>query len=126
MMANHTNIEARCAQYGSQIVINKERAPDPKRLETITRNALAVMREEGLFAFYLYLQYRGKEGGHLVWNQIKALWLHPSVGPLLGDGGDREGVIALTESLDDLMLAREVAERALVYALYGLRSEREP
>jgi hypothetical protein len=122
-MANHRNVEARCAHFGSQIVINKGEAPDPKRLQTITRNALAVMREEGLFAFYLYLQYRWKEGGRVIWPQVRSLWRDDSVGDLLGAGRDREQVIALTGQLDDLMLAREVAERALVYALYGLRSE---
>ena len=122
-MGNHTNIEARCAHYGSQIVKNKAQAKDPKRLETITRNALGVMREEGLFAFYLYLQYQKKDGGKVIWDQVKALWRDEAVGPLLsGGGGDREQVIALTEDLNDLLLAREVAERALIYALYGLRA----
>jgi hypothetical protein len=129
-------MEARCAYYGSDIVKNKEKSKDPKRLETITRNALGVMREEGLFAFYLYLKYRGlknkadgsqeDEGGHLIWNQVKALWQDQAVGPLLsGDGDDRQQVIRLTENLNDLLLAREVAGRALVYALYGLRAESE-
>jgi hypothetical protein len=122
-MTEHTNIEARCAHYGSQIVVHKDEVTDPKRLETITRNALAVMREDGLFAFYLYLRYRWDEGGRVLWPQLKALWQDDSVGGLLGQGRDRQQVIALTEHLGDLVLAREVAERALVYALYGLRSE---
>ena len=118
------NIEPRCAHFGSQIVQNKGQAKDPKRLQTIVRNALGVMREEGLFAFYLYLKYRWGEGGQVIWPQVKGLWQDEAVGPLWPEGqDDREGVIALTEDLHDLLLAREVAERALVYALYGLRVE---
>ncbi len=114
------NIETRCAHYGSLIV---DRAPDRKKVETVTRNALGVLREEGIFAFYLYLQYRSKEGGGLIWEQVKGLWQDEAVGPLMSsDGSDREQVIALTGDLNDLLLAREVAERALVYALYGLRA----
>ncbi len=117
------NIEPRCAYHGSRIAEGGERI-DLKRLQTIVRNALAVMREEGLYAFYLYLKYRWEEGGKIIWPQIKALWQEEAVGPLWsGDGDDREGVIRLTEDLHDLLLAREVAERALVYALYGLRAE---
>ncbi len=118
------NVETKCAHYGSLIV---DQATDRKKVETVTRNALGVLREDGLFAFYLYLQYRSKEGGGLVWKQVKALWQDSAVGPLMsGDGNDqqtdREQVIALTGDLNDLLLAREVAERALVYALYGLRA----
>jgi hypothetical protein len=120
---SHPSMEACCARFGSQIVKNRKwRGTDPKRLETIARNALGVMREEGLFAFYLFLRYRWDDGGRVIWPQVKSLW--QEVGPLLGtDGDDRQQVIALTENLHDLLLARQVAERALVYALYGLRAE---
>lgn len=118
------NIEPRCAHFGSQIVQNKGAVRDPKRLETIVRNALGVMREEGLYAFYLFLEYRWEEGGKVIWPQVRALWQDQAVGPLWPAGrGDNEGVIALTDDLHDLLLARQVAERALIYALYGLRAE---
>ena len=115
------NIEPRCAYYGSQIAEATE--VDSKRLQTIVRNSLGVMREEGLYAFYLYLRYRWSEGGRAIWPQIKNLWEDEAVGPLWPEvEEDRDGVISITEDLHDLLLAREVAERALVYALYGLRA----
>jgi hypothetical protein len=124
-MAMRTTIEARCAHYGSQIVENKGRAgKGAERLESVARNAMGVLREDGLYAFYLFLRYRWGEGGDVVWEQIRELWAHDALGPLIERDGGRDEVIALTESLPDLLLAREVAERALVYALYGLRSER--
>jgi len=125
-MPNFPNVEALCARYGSQIVQNKGSEKEAKRLETVTRNALGVLREEGLFAFYIYLQYRLKEGGEVIWTQVGKLWQDKAVGPLLsGNGEERKQVIALTESLNDILLAREVTERALIYALYGLRAEKK-
>lgn len=122
--SKHPNIEALCAKYGSEIVKKRGEKKEPKKLETVTRNALGVMREEGLFAFYLYLQYRWKEGGKIVWPQIAALWQNKGIGPLVSSPSvNREQVIALTGNLNDLLLAREVTERALIYALYGLRAE---
>ena len=130
-MYNPPNVEARCAHYGSQIVRNKSMAKDPKRLEAVVRNALGVLRNDGIFAFYLYLQYRSRkdkggkeEGGKLTWSQVQNLWTDGEIGPLLSGNGDiRDQVIALTEDLNALLLARKVAEQTLIYALYGLRAE---
>jgi hypothetical protein len=123
-MADHTHIEARCAEYGSRIVENRDQAgKGEERLQTVTRNALGVLREDGVFAFYLFLRYRWGEGGDVVWEQIQGLWKNEALGPLMGSGSERDSVIALTKNLPDLLLARQAAERALVYALYGLRSE---
>lgn len=122
------NMETLCARYGSKIVEDKAQVKDEKRLETIVRNALGILREEGIFAFYIFLQYRGDkngkdEGGKLIWSQVSALWRDKKAGPLVSGGGDvsRDQVIAVTEDLQTLLLARQVTERMLVYALYGLR-----
>ena len=116
------NIEPRCALFGSRIA--DDGSVDRKRFQAVVRNSLAVLREEGLFAFYLYLRYRWGEGGQVIWEQIKSLWQDERTGPLWKEGlEDREGVIALTDNLYELVLAREVAERTLIYALYGLRAE---
>lgn len=117
-----TNLEAICAQYGSQVVEHQGRAKSLERLQKVLRNALGVMREDGLFAFYLYLQYQKKDDGGVIWEQISRLWRDESVGPLLGSNTDRQAVIELTNDLDSLLLARQVAEQTLIYALYGLRA----
>lgn len=116
-------LEAVCARYGSKIENRQKEAKDPKRLQTIIRNALGVLREDGVFAFYLFLQYRKGEGGGVIWDEICSLWQNPSVGPLLKAPGGKAEVIALTDDLQALLLAREVAERTLIYALYGLRAK---
>ncbi len=118
------NLEAVCAEYGSAIERRKGGDKEAKRLETIVRNALGVLREDGVFAFYLFLQYRKDDGGGIIWDEVRKLWRDNAVGPLLsGNGSDREQVIALTDDLTALLLAREVAERTLIYALYGLRGK---
>ena len=136
-MPNPPSIEAHCARYGSQIEQNRGPEKEAKKLEATTRNALGVLREEGLFAFYIYLGYRWKEGGHVIWPQVWGLWGDQAIGPLIkkSESNDqnkdpkeqwrqsREHVITLTENLNDLLLAREVTERTLIYALYGLRAE---
>lgn len=118
------NLETVCADYGSAIERRKGGEKEAKRLETIIRNALGVLREDGVFAFYLFLQYRKNEGGEIIQDEILKLWRDDAVGPLLsGDGDARKQVIALTDDLTALLLAREVAERTLIYALYGLRGK---
>jgi hypothetical protein len=122
----YRNLDALCAHFGSQIVEKRGPEKEAKRLETVTRNALGVMREQGVFAFYIFLQNQLNDGGRTIWGQVKKLWQNEAVGPLLGTGGgDRDKVIALTDNLNDLLLARKLAEQALVYALYGLRAERK-
>jgi hypothetical protein len=118
------SMEARCAHYGSEIVRRKGEVSDPKRLKTLARNALGILREQGIYGFFSFLKYRAKDGGTLIWEQVRALWQDTAMGPLMSRGGEeRAQVIALTEDLGVLLLAREVASRALIYALYGLRAE---
>jgi len=117
----YQHLEAVCARYGGNI---EAQAPD----QNIIRNALGVLREDGVFAFYLFLQYRKGQGGGVIWNGILQLWQDDAVGPLLPKDikdakRERQEVIALTNDLQALLLAREVAERTLVYALYGLRAK---
>ncbi|HOS80204.1 MAG TPA: hypothetical protein PLQ85_03955 [Anaerolineae bacterium] len=120
----YQHLEAVCARYGSEIVQRKGGDKEAGRLGTIIRNALGVLREDGVFAFYLFLRYRWEDGGKVIWPQLKALWQNDAIGPLLtGAGSDRDQVIALTDDLQALLLARDVAERTLVYALYGLRAK---
>lgn len=122
-MSNYTHLESLCAHFGGQIAQNKNQVKDPKRMETIIRNAAGVMRKEGVFAFYLYLRYRWSEGGKVIWPQIRSLWREKAVGPLLDDEDERDAIITLTDNLSKLLLARQLAERALIYALYGLREQ---
>ena len=121
----YDNLDALCAQAASQMV-GATQTDDLKTLEGTTRNALAVMREQGLYAFYIFLRNKSAEGGEQVWKLAKQLWQNQALGPLLPERGSAdERIIALTQDLDDLLLARQLAERALVYALYGLRAERK-
>ena len=119
-----TNSWKLCVPTTAAIEQQKGSDKEARRLGTIIRNALGVLREDGVFAFYLFLRYRWEDGGKVIWPQLKALWQNDAIGPLLtGAGSDRDQVIALTDDLQALLLARDVAERTLVYALYGLRAK---
>jgi len=119
----YPNIDERCAHYASVIVSQRGTSKEAGALQTVIRNALGVMREQGLYAFKLFVDYRAKIGGNLIWEQTRALWQDSVVGPLLSNAqNDLDGVRTLTTDLNDLLLAREITERMLIYALYGLKA----
>jgi hypothetical protein len=117
------SVESKCAACGSAIVQDQFSQANRKKVETTVRNSLGVLRTDGLYAFYLFLKYKKDDGGEKILEKITALWREDEIGPLLDGRGSRtDQVIRLTENLQDVILTRQVTERALVYALYGLRS----
>ena len=116
------NLDVLCARYAQQIVEDKPGNVEIKKLTTILKNAIGVMREDGLFAFYLFLKYKNEEGKH-IWSKIIKLWKDNETH--LVDEDDESQVIKLTENLSDIFLARRITERTLVYAYYGLRSHED-
>lgn len=117
-----TNLDAYCAQCAHEIVSLSGQNRD-KELENRLNNALGVLQEDGFYAFYLFLKYRDLDRPPKdVWRQIKALLQNDAVGAPLPQGNDDNAVIQMTEDLRKLLLAKQLTERALVYARYGLRS----
>lgn len=122
------NLDARSARIAGQLVDEVKNKPEKKRkeVENTIRNALGVMREEGLYAFYIYLQSSDAEL-RLIWDHAAVLLSQEDL-KLLGknpDLGKREELIRLTENLSNLLMARQLVERYLTYALYGLRAVRK-
>ncbi len=118
----YLKVDERCAHYAQRIIDTRGNL-DAKKLQTTVRNALGVMREQGLYAFKLFLDYRKGDGGAVIWEQTKCLWQNGEIGLWpSGNANDGAKVRQLTTDLNDLLLAREVTERMLIYALYGLRA----
>jgi len=117
-----TNLDAHCAQCAHDIVALS--GPNRgKELENRLNNALGVLQEDGLYAFYLFLKYRDLDQPPKdVWGLLKALLRNDIVGAPLPQGNDDTAVIQMTENLQKLLLAKQLTERTLVYARYGLRS----
>ncbi len=116
------NLDFRCAELGKQL-------SELKGLEEkLITEALSVLEEQGVYAFFLFLKARGKEAGNKV-SQGCAEFLSkiPQGGPLLKNGKQDlfSGVRKLAENLDELLFARDLLHQALVYARYHLKARGE-
>jgi len=111
------NLELGCADLGKQIA--------DKADEKLLTDALAVLEEQGAYAFFLFLKARGKDAGGEVSDACRAfLKRTPQAKPLLGDG--QKDVFAtlqtLAGDLDGLLLARDLLRQALVYGRYHAKA----
>lgn len=123
------NLDFYCAQCAQGIVALSSPNRD-KELETRLNNALGVLQEDGFYAFYLYLKYRkldherhgDEDKAWPVWPRLAELLRNADVGAPLPQGTDEDTVIQMTEDLEKLLLAKQLMQRTLIYARYGLRS----
>jgi hypothetical protein len=129
------NLDTLCAQCGYDIV--RDVAPEgrlPKshksRLENTVTKALGVLHEDGVYAFFLFLDYfRGRSeslGADHVASRAKELLRAPDVSLLRtrqpGERDDFGALRDLTNNLDNLLLARQLLEQALIYARYHAKA----
>lgn len=114
------NLDLACASLGSELanIGNME--------EKLLTNALSVLEEQGVYAFFLYLRARGGEPGSQISKKCHAfLKKHPAANPLLTGGYSnvlqhiRE---KLVDDLDGLLLARDLLRQALIYARYHAKA----
>ena len=131
MSANVPNLDSRCAQFGYDLV--KAVAPggslakgDKPKLEHIITKSLGVLQENGVYAFFLHLEYRLKElGAESVKSRSLRLLGHADVSLLAPNNDHFAAVHRLTENLDSLLLARQLIEQTLIYARYHAKALRE-
>lgn len=112
------NLDLRCAERGKHL---GEEVKDEKLLT----DALAVLEEQGVYAFFLYLKARGKdEGGKVRRKCIDFLKKTPQAQPLLTGQAtdDFELLQTLANDLDSLLLARDLLRQALVYGRYHAKA----
>jgi len=112
------NLDLACAKVGKTIA-----ARPSKELEKLITSALAVLEEQGLYALFLFLKSRDRDGGNEINEHLREfLTMTPQQAPLLS--GNADVFISLQEmaqDLDKLLLARDLARQALVYARYHAR-----
>ncbi len=131
MSENIANLDSLCAQYGYEIVHTA--APngslskgDRAKLENTITKSLGVLQENGVYAFFLYLDYRrGEKGAPETKKQALSLLRHAEVGLLPSGNNHFQDVQQLTDDLDNLLLARQLLEQALTYARYHAKALRE-
>ncbi|OAT79300.1 hypothetical protein [Desulfotomaculum copahuensis] len=113
------NIDFNCALLGQGLA----RECDAKLLT----DALSVLQEQGLYAFFLYLKVCGKEPGQKMSDEcVHFLERIPKDAPLFSNG--RNGAVfqklqKIAESIDDILFARDLLMQALVYARYHAKAK---
>jgi hypothetical protein len=111
------NLDLRCAKLGKTLAEQKN-VDDP-----LLTNALAVLEEQGVYAFFLYLQARGKEPEKAMSRACEDfLKRTPAALPLLKEGDVWQALQQLAENLDNLLFARDLLCQALVYGRYHAKA----
>src|SRR5690554_2328575 len=131
MNENAPNLDSRCAQFSYDLVkavanegaLSKE---NKSKLENLINKSLGVLQENGLYAFFLYLEYRLKElGAEEIKSRSLNLLRHEDIGLLEQNSDHFTAVRRLTEKLDQLLLAHRLIEQMLIYARYHAKAVRE-
>ena len=124
------NLDSLCAQYGYTIV--HDVAPngnlsksDKSKLENTITKSLGVLQENGVYAFFLYLDYRKEEkGAPQIRDRSLELLRHGEIDLLQNSNDHFVDVQQLTNDLDQLLLARQLLEQMLIYARYHAKALR--
>jgi len=87
-------LDTKCAEYGNNI------ANISDNNETIINKSLGVLQEDGVYAFFLYLESRGNK--------------------------EKKVTSKVTKNLDHLLFTKNMLERTLVYARYHAKALGKP
>lgn len=128
MSNSTTNLDSLCAEYGYIIV--KDCSPDgsiPKsdksKLEGTITKSLGVLQENGVYAFYLYLDYRKEEkGAKQVTKRSLELLKKLDFAITEVDEIPYPQLRKLTENIDILLFARQLLDQMLIYARYHAKA----
>lgn len=116
------NLDLECAVTSEEITKGLTQKEKIKEAEPAITSALGVLQEDGVYAFYLYLNAKKKD----IYPKI----IKHSVGLLHrvfpGEQYDTKDslIVArdLSENLGRLLMAKELLERTLVYARYHAKA----
>jgi len=116
------NLDRLCAQYGYQIADDVQKAIGKGAENHITKS-LGVLQENGIYAFFLYQASRSseKDGAEKLREQAHKLLKAAGIKPFDTVSDSLEAVRTqggLADKLDDLLLAKQLLEQALIYARY--------
>jgi len=128
IMSEIENIDYLCAKYG-HLIITKAEIKDNKaknEADSYLSKALGVLQEQGIYAFYLFLEYRkDKKAMKEVREQTQEL-LYKEL-KLLNETESKtnnpfEKAKKISQDLDKLLFARQVLEQTLIYARYHVKA----
>lgn len=110
------NLDYLCAKHGQDI----------KGEETLIQKALGVLQEDGLFAFVVFMESKKESKDKERTDRIleKTAELLNEVG--LTNGAKEENIrgkmLEITKDIDSMFLAKNLIERALIYARYHAKA----
>lgn len=111
------NLDLKCAEVGRKLT--EQQGVE----ETLLTEALSVLEEQGVYAFFLFLRARGKQPGQAISSACAELLRKtPTGSPLLGTGDVWQALQRLAENLDNLLFARDLLRQALVYGRYHAKA----
>ena len=112
-------LDLKCAQLAEKLA-----GTGGKDVENALAQALDVLEEQGVYAFFLFLSDPGSQHGKATSREcLQFLQRTPQENPLLKPQGDGfKALQSLAANLDDLLLARDLLRQALVYARYHARA----
>ncbi len=123
------NLDQLCAQCGYLITTEIYKAlRKASDTENHITKSLGVLQEDGVYAFFLYQASRKEKGGDELTKQAHALFRAAGIKPfdtvkdaLLAVRGDKQQK-GLADNLDELLLAKQLLEQALIYARYHAKA----
>lgn len=113
------NLDVKCAELAEKLAqgANKER-------EKLLADSLGVIQEQGLYAFFLFLE-ASKRGKPLDVSKACQAFLRDQ-GFFKSDDNDLfKELKLLADRLDDLLFARDLLTQALVYGRYHAKARTE-
>ena len=109
----HDNLDATAAKLGFRIVQTAEK---PKEIETLINKSLGVLSSNGVYALWLFLQSENKDKNIDIVSFIEEFSIE------LDGGSEEEKIINLSNSIQNLLFAKELLEKILIYARYRAKA----
>lgn len=118
-------LDMRCAACGKEIIDKLSDELEKKKIESIVGKSLGVLQEDGVYAFFLYLNSRKKDGGDIIDNcSFSFLKEDDILKAKIGDAPNSLQALRdkFKDSLDEFLFAKELLERTLTYARYHAKT----
>lgn len=123
-MSNTTiqNLDYLAAKHAQKLIENLG-----ENAETPVTKALGVLQENGVYACFLYLYAREKDGGKIAGKMVDLLNKILPEGEQIKNANSKEILEDVAnnvtgKSIERLLLARELLEQMLIYARYGAKA----
>ncbi len=121
-MINQSNLDLTSAKIGFSIVEQFKQKDDFDKLENVSTKALGVLIEEGLLAYFVWLESRGeREKKYAEVIRDKSLELLKNA-KLTEKNNSIDAALDISSNIQKTLLARQLLERMLVYARYRAKA----